>query len=87
MIDDASGKTRFDTLPGQDMKYEPFTRVALKTDVPEHKPRSGDVATIVEHHSGRPGQEAGYTLEVFNAVEPRHWKPVSSASTTRLAAR
>lgn len=28
----------------------------------------GDVATWVEHHSGRPGQESGYSLEVFNAV-------------------
>ena len=26
------------------------------------------MATIVEHHAGRLGQEAGYTLEVFNAV-------------------
>jgi len=50
------------------MKYELFTRVALKTDLPEHKLRSGDVATIVEYHPGRPGQEPGYTLEVFNAV-------------------
>ncbi len=30
--------------------------------------RRGDVATVVEHHPGRPGQEPGYTLEVFNAV-------------------
>jgi hypothetical protein len=50
------------------MKYELFTRVALKTDLPEHKLRSGDVATTVEYHPGRPGQEPGYTLEVFNAV-------------------
>ena len=50
------------------MKYELFTRVALKTDLPEHKLRSGDVATIVEYHPGRPGQEPGYTLEVFSAV-------------------
>ena len=50
------------------MKYELFTRVALKTDLPEHKLRSGDVATIVEYHPGRPGQESGYTLEVFSAV-------------------
>ena len=50
------------------MKYESFTRVALKTDVSQHGLRSGDVATIVEYHEGRPGQEPGYTLEVFNAV-------------------
>ena len=50
------------------MKYELFTRIALKTDLPQHGLRSGDVATIVEHHVGRPNQEPGYTLEVFNAV-------------------
>ena len=50
------------------MKYELFTRIALTTDLPQHGLRSGDVATIVEHHEGRPGQEPGYTLEVFNAV-------------------
>lgn len=50
------------------MKYEIFSRVALKTDVPENGLRRGDVATIVEYHQGRPGQEPGYSLEVFNAV-------------------
>jgi hypothetical protein len=50
------------------MKYELFTRVALKTDQPKHGLRRGDVATVVEHHSGRPEQEPGYSLEVFNAV-------------------
>jgi len=50
------------------MKFELFSRVALKTDVPEHGLRRGDVATIVEYHRGRPGQEPGYSLEAFNAV-------------------
>jgi len=50
------------------MKFEMFSRVALKTDVPEDGLRRGDVATIVEYHQGRPGQEPGYSLEVFNAV-------------------
>lgn len=50
------------------MKFEMFSRVALKTDVPEHGLRQGDLATIVEYHQGRPGQEPGYSLEVFNAV-------------------
>lgn len=50
------------------MAYEPFSKVALKVDVPAHKLRKGDVATIVETHPGRPGQEPGYSLEVFNAV-------------------
>jgi hypothetical protein len=30
--------------------------------------RRGDIATVVEHYEGRPGQEPGYELEVFNAV-------------------
>jgi hypothetical protein len=50
------------------MKYEMFSRVALKVNLPKHRLRRRDVATIVEHHQGHPGQEAGYTLEVFNAV-------------------
>ena len=50
------------------MKYDLFIRVALAEDLPSRGLRRGDVATIVEHHTGRPGQEPGYTLEVFNAV-------------------
>ncbi len=50
------------------MKYELYTRMALSADLPEHGLRRGDVATLVEHHAGRPGQEDGYSLEVFNAV-------------------
>ena len=50
------------------MTYQLFTRVALKVDVPSRKLRTGDVATIVEVHPGVASQEAGYSLEVFNAV-------------------
>jgi hypothetical protein len=50
------------------MRYELFSRVALKADQPRQRLKRGDVATIVEEHPGRPGQEPGYTLEVFNAV-------------------
>jgi hypothetical protein len=53
---------------GQSMKYDLFIRVALSQDLPGQNLRCGDVATIVESHPGRPGQEPGYTLEVFNAV-------------------
>ena len=42
--------------------------MALTEDLPEEHLRRGDVATIVESHPGRPGQEPGYSLEVFNAV-------------------
>jgi hypothetical protein len=68
MIERATGLTKFVTLiPGRD-EFEMFSRVALKTDVPKHGLRRGDVATIVEYHQGLPGQEPGYSLEVFNAV-------------------
>jgi hypothetical protein len=50
------------------MRYDLFTRVALNTDLPQYGLRSGDVATVVEYHAGQPGQEPGYSLEVFNAV-------------------
>jgi hypothetical protein len=50
------------------MKYELYSRVALAEDLPERRLRRGDVATVVDHHPGRPDQEPGYSLEVFNAV-------------------
>ncbi len=50
------------------MKYDLFKRVALTEDLPERRLRRGDVATVVECHPGSPGQEPGYTLEVFNAI-------------------
>lgn len=50
------------------MKHPLFTRVALAEDLPRENLRRGDVATIVESYEGRPGQEPGYELEVFNAV-------------------
>ncbi len=50
------------------MTYELFTRIALKDDLPAYGLRKGDVATIVEYHEGKSGQEPGYSLEVFNAV-------------------
>lgn len=50
------------------MKYDLYSRVALAEDLPKYRLRRGDVATIVDYHSGQPGQEPGYSLEVFNAV-------------------
>ena len=50
------------------MSYQLFTRVALKEDLPEKGLQRGDVATIVEAHVAKAGQEPGYSLEVFNAV-------------------
>jgi hypothetical protein len=50
------------------MRYQLFSRVALKTDLPEQHLRSGDVATVVEYHPGWQEQEPGYSSEVFNAI-------------------
>ena len=49
------------------MKFELFTRVALKEDLANYKLCRGDVATIVEHHPVKNGEDS-YSLEVFNAV-------------------
>lgn len=49
------------------MTFRLFERVALSRDVPEHGLVRGDVATIVERHPASLG-EAGFTLEVFNAL-------------------
>ena len=50
------------------MKFDLYSRVALAEDLPERRLCRRDVATVVDHHPGRPGQESGYSLEVFNAV-------------------
>jgi hypothetical protein len=49
------------------MAFELFSRVALRTDVDEYGLRRGDIATIVDHHPVREGED-GYSLEVFNAL-------------------
>ena len=50
------------------MAYQLFTRISLAEDLHEYGLRKGDLATIVERHKGGPGQETGYSLEVFNAL-------------------
>jgi len=50
------------------MPFQLFSKVALRVDLSSHKLQKGDVATVVEVHPGRAGQETGYSLEVFNAV-------------------
>jgi len=50
------------------MGFKLFTRVSLAEDLPEYGLHKGDLATIVERHEGKPRQETGYSLEVFNAV-------------------
>ena len=49
------------------MKYELFQQVALACDMPDKGLLRGDIATIVEYHPVRLGED-GYSLEVFNAV-------------------
>jgi len=50
------------------MAYQLFSRVSLAEDFPEYGLQKGDLATIVERHEGGPGQETGFSLEVFNAL-------------------
>jgi Domain of unknown function (DUF4926) len=49
------------------MKFDLYTDVALKCDVPEHRLRRGDIVKLVEHHMAPDGTE-GYSIEVFNAL-------------------
>jgi hypothetical protein len=49
------------------MKFQLFTKVVLTTDIPEDNLKKGDIATIVDHHPVKNGED-GYSLEVFNAI-------------------
>jgi hypothetical protein len=49
------------------MKFELYTDVALRCDVPEHRFRRGDIVKLVDHHVAPDGTE-GYSIEVFNAL-------------------
>ena len=48
------------------MKFELFKRVALARDIPEHRLKEGDIATVVEYLTSEKTGELGYALEVFN---------------------
>ena len=50
------------------MKYELYKDMALTRDLPEERLKRGDIVKLVEHHPGAPGQEDGYSAEVFNAL-------------------
>lgn len=43
------------------MKFPLFTRVALKENMPQYNLCEGDVATIVEYHPVKNGED-GYSL-------------------------
>ncbi len=49
------------------MKFQLFTKVVLTIDIPEDNLKKGDIATIVDHHPIKNGED-GYSLEVFNAI-------------------
>ena len=49
------------------MKFELYTDMALKCDVPKHRLRRGDIVKLVDHHVAPDGTE-GYSIEVFNAL-------------------
>ena len=48
------------------MKFELFTQVVLREDIPKYGLKKGDRATIVEHYQMPEGEEDGYSLEGFN---------------------
>lgn len=51
------------------MKFPLYSRVALTVDLPAEGIRRGDVATVVAYHAApAAGTEAGYSVEVFNAI-------------------
>lgn len=45
------------------MKFQLFTQVALRQDLPEYGLKKGSIATIVEHYPMPANQEGGYSLE------------------------
>jgi hypothetical protein len=49
------------------VKFELYTDVALKCDVPEHRLRCGDIVKLVDHHVAPDGTE-GNSIEVFNTL-------------------
>ena len=48
------------------MKFELFSRVALREDIPKYNLKKGATATIIEHYPMPEGEEDGYSLEGFN---------------------
>ena len=50
------------------MKFPLFSHIVLAEDIPSKDLQRGDFATVVKHYEGRPDQEPGYEIEVFNAV-------------------
>jgi len=54
--------------PAEDcVKFDLYTDVALKCDVPAHRLCRSDIVKLVDHHMAPDGTE-GYSIEVFNAL-------------------
>ena len=49
------------------MKFDLYTDVALRCDMPEHRFRRGNIVKLVDRHVATDGTE-GYSIEVFNAL-------------------
>jgi Domain of unknown function (DUF4926) len=50
------------------MKFELYKKVALAVDLPAYNLKKGDIATVVDYLVAEDTGEAGYALEVFNAL-------------------
>jgi hypothetical protein len=50
------------------MKFDLYTDVALKCEVPEYRLRRGDVVKLVDHHMAPDGTE-GYSIEALRQDE------------------
>jgi hypothetical protein len=50
------------------MKYELYKEVALAVDIPEHRMKKGDIATVVDYLTAEDNGEPGLALEFFNTL-------------------
>jgi hypothetical protein len=57
-----------DRKPNSAMSLELYQEVALTRDIPEHRLRKGDLATLIEVVPHPLSGEPGCILEIFNAI-------------------
>ncbi len=50
------------------MKFELYNEVVLAVDIPDHRLKKGDVATVVDYLPAGNNPEPGYAVEVFNVL-------------------
>ncbi|HWF45212.1 MAG TPA: DUF4926 domain-containing protein [Candidatus Kapabacteria bacterium] len=50
------------------MKHELYSEVALAVDIPEHRLKKGDIATVVDYLPAGTNPEPGLALEIFNVL-------------------